>query len=128
MVETFFLAQIIGVYLVVAGFSALMHPARVKSAMAEYLKSSIIPYFDAAIALLVGLLIVLTHNVWVDLPSSLVSLVGWIAVIEGVALFLLPEETLKIVGKWMRAPSVMKGMVLVCIVAGLYLVYYGFFM
>lgn len=127
MLDTFFLAQIIGVYLVIAGVSGLLYPGRMMKALKEYTRSSLLPYFDAVLALLLGLVVVLTHNVWDTLEAGIVSAFGWIALIEGLALFLLPEDTVKSLTKWFTDPAIMKGVMLVTTAAGAYLVYFSFF-
>jgi len=122
---TLFLAQVMGVYLLITGVSGLLYPDRMQKAMREFNKSTLFPYFDGAIALIVGLLVLLSHNVWNDLTTSLVTLVGWLAVLEGLAMFLLSEDVLK----QMTNKLVDMGRILglVAVVAGGYLVYAGFF-
>ena len=128
VMETMFLAKIIGIYLLVGSLSGLLHPQRMRNAMSDFMKSTILPFFDGALALIVGLLIVLTHNVWTDLASTIISLVGWIAVVEGFVMLLLPEESLKGLMKGLTSKSLATALMLVGVVAGAYLTYVGFFM
>ena len=123
---TLFLAQIMGVYFVVVGVGALLNPARMKGAMQEAKRSYLLPYFDGAIALVVGLLIVLNHNVWDGLLETLVSLVGWIAVVEGVLMMLLPQKTISGMMEAMMGAQMARLMGVVATVVGLYFVYNGF--
>ncbi len=123
---TVFLAQILGVYLLVAGMSGLLYPERMKKAMQEFSKSRIVPYFDGALALIIGLFIVLLHNNWDNLPASLVSLVGWLALLEGFSMFLLPEKNMQDFLKWFKEPSVARATGIFAIVTGAYLTYAGF--
>jgi len=48
---TIFLAQIMGVYILVSGLSGLLHGERIQKALTEATRSYVIPYFDGAIAL-----------------------------------------------------------------------------
>ena len=127
LMETIFLAQVIGIYLLVGSVAGLLHPRRMKEAMGDFMKSSILPFFDGALALIIGLLIVLTHNVWTDLAAIIITLIGWLAIIEGLAMFLLPEESLRGLMKGLTSKSLATVLMLVGIVAGAYLVYVGFF-
>lgn len=122
---TLFLAQVMGVYLLVAGVSGLLYPARTQKAMREFNKSTVLPYFDGALALILGLLILFTHNVWDDLTTSLVTLVGWLAVLEGLAMFLLSEDVMKQMTNKIADMGRIIGVV--AVVAGAYLMYAGFF-
>ena len=124
--ETVFLAQVIGVYMLVGSLSGLLYPARMQKAMAEFSKSYILPVFDGALALIVGLLIVLTHNVWEGLAATLITLVGWIAVIEGLAMFLLPQETMMRFAERLGSKSATSAFCVIGVIIGGYLVYYGF--
>jgi len=60
--DTTFLAQLLGVYLLVAGVSGLLYPGRMRKALAEFSRSNVLPYFDGALALIFGLVIVLLHK------------------------------------------------------------------
>lgn len=113
--------------MLVAGVSGLLYPARMKRAMDEITKSTLLPYLDGALALVVGLLIVLTHNVWTDLTSGLVSLFGWVALVEGFAMLLLPEDTLKGLMRSLSGKSVATVVSIAAVVIGGYLLYVGFF-
>lgn len=128
MDSTIFLAQIIGVYMLVGGLSGLIYSERMQRAMAEVKNSYIFPYFDGALALIVGLLIVLMHNVWEGAAAILVTLVGWMAIVEGVSMMLLPHDTImKIAGK-LSSKNAAMGFSIIAILVGGYLVWYGFFM
>lgn len=123
---TLFLAQIMGVYFLVVGVGALLNPARMKGAMEEARRSYLLPYFDGAIALVVGLLIVLMHNVWDGLLESLVSLVGWIAVVEGVLMMLLPQKTISTMVQKVMGAQMARLIGVAAVILGLYFVYHGF--
>ncbi len=123
---TLFLAQVMGIYFLVAGVGVLMNPARMKGAVREAQRSYLLPYFDGAIALIVGLLIVLNHNMWNDLLTSLVSLVGWVAVLEGVLMLTLPQKSISALMESFAGAHLGRFMGVVSVVIGIYLVYQGF--
>lgn len=123
---TLFLAQIIGVYFLVVGVGALLNPERMKRAMKEAMQSYLLPYFDGALALIVGLLIVLTHNVWNSLLETLISLVGWIAVVEGMLMMLLPQKTISSMMERFMGAQMTRLIGVASVVLGLYFVYQGF--
>ncbi len=126
MDTTLFLAQIMGVYFFVSGVGILMNPERIKNAMGDIKQSYIIPYFDGVIALIVGLLIVLSHNIWDGLLTSLVSLVGWISVLEGVLMLTFPQKTISAMIQKLMGANLGRFMGVVLVVVGLYFIYNGF--
>lgn len=123
---TLFLAQIMGVYFLVVGVGALLNPARMKRAIQEARRSYLLPYFDGAIALVVGLLVVLSHNLWDGLLETLVSLIGWVAVIEGVLMMLLPQKTISAILEKFLGAQITRLTGVVAIVLGFYFVYQAF--
>ncbi|MCI5108492.1 MAG: hypothetical protein MRY49_01440 [Candidatus Pacebacteria bacterium] len=127
MSNTLMLTQIIGIYVLVASLSGLFYPERAKEALKEVTKSYIIPYFDGAIALIVGLLIILTHNVWNTLAETLVSLIGWLAILEGIAMLLLPQQSLIAFARRFESSKVVRIWSIIGVIIGAYLTYVGFF-
>lgn len=124
---TIILTKILGIYMLVAGLSGLLYPGRMKSAMKEFMKSSILPYFDAALALIFGLFIVLTHNIWEGLNAIIITFIGWFALAEGLLLMLLPQDSIKKMIERFHSPTTMKTFSIIAIILGLYLTYAGFF-
>jgi len=123
---TLLLTKILGVYMLVAGLSGLFYPDRMQKALAEMTKSYLLPYFDGALALLIGLLIVLHHNVWNTASEIIVSLFGWIALVEGAAMMLLPHGFIMGVAKAFSSKQAATGWSIIAILLGAYLAYVGF--
>ena len=73
-----FLAQVIGLYLFLMSLAALMNLDRCKKVTAHFLSDQPLMMFSGAIAMMIGLLIVVTHNVWVSDWPLLITLIGWI--------------------------------------------------
>jgi len=124
---TMFLAQVMGIYLVVVGLSLVLYPKRTSRAIHEIADDYAVPFLGGALALIIGLLIVLTHNVWNDLTSGIVSFMGWAAIVKGSVIFLLPHDSFSdLADKFSsKRASVIWGVIIV--VVGAYLVYSGFF-
>ncbi len=123
---TLLLTKIFGVYLLVAGLSGLFYADRMQKAMAEMTRSYLLPYFDGAIALLLGLLVVLHHNMWNTGAEIIVSLFGWVALVEGIALMLLPHGFVMGIAKKMASKQAASAWSIIALLLGAYLVYTGF--
>jgi len=123
---TLLLTKILGAYMLVAGLSGLFYPDRMQKALAEMSKSYLLPYFDGALALIIGLLVVLHHNVWNSTSEIIVSLFGWVAIVEGLALMLLPHSFMAGVAKMFSSKQTAMGWSIIALLLGAYLAYVGF--
>lgn len=121
-----FLAQVIGIYLLVVGLTMLIHPARLNEALSEFAKNKALMLLNGVISLIIGLLIVCSHNVWDSVWEGLISLLGWIVLIGGALRLLIPSWG----EKWASCISgktffIVAG--IIALILGLYLSYVGFF-
>lgn len=99
---TLYLAKLMGAYSL---FAAAWLMWRREAALGLVDRISNDPVFESMIGTLrlgVGLAIVLGHNRWGGALEALVSLVGWIALMSGIATMFLPTGTLRRAIVWMR--------------------------
>ncbi len=80
--------------------------------------------FGGALDLIIGLLIVLQHNIWSVDWIGLITLFGWLALAEGIALLFFPKVYIKWVEK--LSDNLMNVMIFVGLLIGIYLAYMGF--
>ena len=118
---TVFLAKVIGAYLVICGASLLLKQKSLPALADQLLNSLPLRYLAGTISLVLGLLLVASHNFWASLPQVIVSLVGWAALLKGASLMLLPDNTLAGLLKIWRNKNLIIGGGVVAIVLGVYL-------
>jgi hypothetical protein len=119
-----YLAKVLGIYLVVKGVAGLSNLKYYARLVAEIARNEALILFIACFDLLVGLAIVIAHNVWVADWQVGITIVGWIAVLKG--LFVLNPRA---AGHWMKKFSDENTLMTCGIVAvslGVFLVYVGF--
>ena len=92
METSLFLARLIGPVMGLMGLFILLHPGRLERAAREILDSAALLLIAGLLAFPAGLAIVLTHNVWSADWRGLITLLGWIAMLAGVARVLLPGQ------------------------------------
>ena len=92
MSTSVFLAKLLGPFFAVVGISVLMNADAFRAIVKEFLKSPSLIFLTGLITLPAGIAIVLTHNVWVADWPVLVTLIGWLAVISGVARIFAPKD------------------------------------
>lgn len=127
MDTSLFLAQLIGLSLALFALIALLRPAVVSNAIHALRDTSPLTELLFGFAgIVVGLSIVLTHNIWEGDWRVFITLVGWAALIKGV-FFLYSPSTLLSFGKSIyKNPSRIRLVLLIGLVVGLYIAYKGF--
>lgn len=91
------LAKIIGVYGLIISISAILNFERVNLLVRELLESEYLLYITGVMALIIGLTIITIHNDHTADYNLLITLVGWLAFIEGVIVLLVPDLADKII-------------------------------
>jgi hypothetical protein len=125
--RTVFLARLIGLYCLVIAFALTAHKQSSLTTLDAIVHSPDIVMITGLIALLVGLAMVIGHNIWSGgVPSVLVTIVGWITLIRSVLLLLLPADVLGFLYDAMRVDHLFYAYIGVTGVIGLYLTYVGF--
>lgn len=76
--------------------------------------------------ILIGLGIVIAHNRWSGAPAMAVTIIGWITLLRGVALMLLPPQTERRVLKLFEQSGPYYGAAAAGIALGLRLAFAGF--
>src|SRR5262245_28025863 len=92
MQTSVFLARLIGPVLVLVGISMLIDPASYVSMAAEFMKSPALLYLGAALGLLGGMALILTHNLWVADWRIIITLLGWVTLVDSISWLLFPRK------------------------------------
>lgn len=92
-----FLAKFWGWYLLIFFVVLSFNPKRIKQIF-EDLKDQKFLIITAFIAIIIGLLTILVHNIWVPNWKLIITLLGWISLLLGLSLFSFPKQTIKFLG------------------------------
>ncbi|HJT41740.1 MAG TPA: DUF2065 family protein [Sphingobium sp.] len=98
-VLTLRLAEAIGLYMIVIGIGGLTAPRRWRQMMDDLERAPGLVMAMGFAVFAVGAALVLIHSIWTDPLACLVSLIGYVALIEGALLLAVPGPLLKI-GRW----------------------------
>jgi uncharacterized protein YjeT (DUF2065 family) len=96
---TLYLAQAIGLYMILAGLSGLVKPDRWRQVMDEFAASAALTLVTGVFVFALGVTLIYVHGFLTDLLAILVTAIGWIALIEGALLIVVPHLLLRI-GAW----------------------------
>lgn len=126
MDTSIFLAKLIGPMMLVMGLFVVFHPERIRRVGREFLDSEALIFMSGVITLPVGLAIVIAHNVWEANWRALITLIGWIAVVAGIARLALPDA-IRTLGEAMLEKTFMTAVPgALMVVIGVYLSYHGY--
>lgn len=123
--ESIFLAKVIGGYLVIFSLFMLIRQEAMRSCIKDILAQRTLLFFISLITLVVGLLLVASHNHWTMGWPIIITLFAWITLIGGVIRLFFPDEVIKIGSLWLKNPSQLKIAAVVFLIIGLFLLYEG---
>lgn len=93
MDNSIFLAKFWGWYLIIFFLILSFNPKRIKQIFTD-LNDEKFLIITAFIAIIVGLLNILFHNIWELSWKLIITFIGWISLFIGLALFIFPNRTI----------------------------------
>ncbi|MAJ97440.1 MAG: hypothetical protein CMI56_02400 [Parcubacteria group bacterium] len=120
------LAQLIGLYLLLEGVIILTRKKFIVNIVDDLSNNKALMFVTGAMVFILGLLIVLNHNVWEASWQVIPTIVGWGMVIKGVLIFFVPNMMISWAKSFGRNRNLAVLAGVIAVVAGLYLVYVGF--
>jgi len=82
------IAQIIAITYLTVGTSILLGNFSLKEIINDFEKSPALRFISALIAVIIGVLIIQNHNKWEFNWSVIITIIGWLALIKGILIFL----------------------------------------
>ena len=125
MCSSIYLSIVIGMYLFLVSLAVLLQEQRYKKLMAEFYNNHSLVTFSGAMGIVFGLLVVVAHNMWVADWTVLVTIVGWVILLQGIWRVYAPGHF----AKKMKELQTTKGTGLIVwlwLVVGIYMVWAGF--
>ena len=121
-----YLAQTLGLFFLIGGLGVLLNKKKYHDMDIALLKEQPTVLLFAMIMMVMGLLLILKHNIWEFGAAGLITLVGWVVFLKGAIIMLMPDmldmfKKKDFAMKWYTIGGVL------WLIAGLYLTYIGFF-
>ena len=120
-----FLAKAFSIYLVVMSLAMLTRKKEFRQYIDEFSKNKGLILFASAFVLILGILLVLTHNIWMADWRVLITLLAWMTFIKALVYLFYPNYLIGIAVHYKKESFYYITAVLTLIV-GLYLGYIGF--
>jgi hypothetical protein len=126
MATSIFLAKLIGPFALALGLAVLLNGTGFRALATEFLASPALIFLSGVVTLPAGLAIVLTHNVWTPDWRVVITLVGWLAVISGLARVLVPHRVAAKARSMVAHPNVPRIGAAIWLAIGALLCFYGY--
>ena len=99
------LAQLIGPVVVVTALNMVIAPGRVHALATSFMASPALVFISGVLAMLAGLAIVNSHNLWLWGWPVAITLLGWALVVGGAIRVLMPQWVQDVGGAMINAGS-----------------------
>ena len=123
MGNSMLIAKILGPYMVIVAIGILCNLKSYQKMMEDFLKNTALIYLGGVFALIVGLLIVLFHNVWMVGWQVIITIFGWIALIKGIWLIVFPNSVGKVTQAYQKRPGLLAAHLIVILIIGVFLMF-----
>ncbi|KTD74270.1 hypothetical protein [Legionella tucsonensis] len=126
MNTSLFLAKAMGLYFMIISISVLINKNRMPSVISELMKNPAMQFLMGLNLLIVGLLLILTHNIWAFSWQVIITTVSWAVFIKGILNVAFPNLAKYLTKPFLQRQSITYFAILINFLLGLYLCYYGF--
>ncbi|MFT7557346.1 MAG: hypothetical protein ACI83D_000009 [Planctomycetota bacterium] len=125
---TIFLTQFFGIFLVAIALSMALRRKMMLRIIHDVFGNRGVTYVWGTVMLIISLFIILNHFLWTNLPEIVVSVLGWLMLVESLMyIFLRKKAFIKMEKKFTKS-KIYSALLVLNFIAGLYLVYVGFFL
>jgi len=119
--------QFIGLIYLAVGVGILLNPQYYKKMFTDFKTSLAVMYLGGIFAFAIGFLLITFHNIWVKDISVIITIIGWMALIKGISILVLPKLMMKTMDIFINVKAttlrIMAGFI---IILGALLTYVGF--
>lgn len=119
--------QILGITYLTIGIGILVNPDFYKKLVKDFTENPPVIYLGGLVALAIGYLLVMFHNIWTKDWSVIITIFGWAALIKGLFLIVLPKLSIKISNSFKEMKKLLKVWAIIVIIVGGLLCWLGFF-
>lgn len=118
-------ARVLGPFLGVLCFSVLLRADNLQPILTEFTASDVWPWVTGAYATAGGIAVVTFHRSWRGATAVIVSLLGWMMLVKGIALLTFPNALESSASRMVSATAVVWVVYGLLMVVSLYLSYMG---
>jgi hypothetical protein len=124
MDTSIFLSKALGLYLLIVGLAMLLNP-KTRAIFLDMMKDKNLLYVSEYFSLIIGILIVVSHNIWVADWRIIITLVGWVNLVKGTLRIAFPNLGNQFFVKWLECNLSYYTTVIAMIIGGAIIYYLG---
>jgi uncharacterized protein YjeT (DUF2065 family) len=121
------IGRLFAVVYIAVGLGMLLRPSHYGKMLTSFTENPAVLYLGGAMALTAGMLIVMFHNVWSGGWVVLLTIIGWLALVKGCLILILPDIFGVKVGALMGDGKRLRPWGGFALVLGLVIGYFSFF-
>jgi uncharacterized membrane protein HdeD (DUF308 family) len=121
-----FIAKTLGLYLLIVSIGTLLNASRVKKVLNDIIDNPSLLLLSGILALIFGILLVVSHNIWQPDWRVIITLVGWLALVKGIICICYPKLSIKITRYFVKKKAANKISGIITLFLGIFLCYFGF--
>jgi hypothetical protein len=122
-----FIARIIGPVYIILAAGIMLNPKFYQMVMEDFSKNAALVFWSGLLALIIGFLIVLSHNVWAANWTVLITIFGWGGIIKGIWLTVFPNSVSKFMQAYQKNKTLLAIHSLVALALGICMTIFGYF-
>lgn len=126
MLSTVLLAQIIGPIMLAIALTFILNKKFYSKIAKDFQGHDGLIYLSGFLVMLLGLIMVLNHNIWEFGASGLVTFLGWATLAKGIFLLVTPSWYFQILRKVLRTKELPLAASGFALLIGIYLTWFGF--
>ena len=122
-----FIARIFGLCYLIIGAGFMFNRKAFKQVMEDFCKNAALVFFAGIFALVIGVVIILTHNVWVANWTVMITIIGWAGLIKGIWIIIFPNTVSKFMQAYQKNENLLIVHSIAALIFGAVLTFFGFF-
>ncbi len=126
MSNSIFIAKLIGPVLIVGGLTYLLNVERLKEVARGLMENPALLLIAGFMTLVLGLVLVNTHNIWVADWPVVITLFGWLALASGIMRTMFPVQAVSMGNAMIGSDMLLRTLSLLQVVLGGYLSWQGY--
>lgn len=121
------LAQLLGPFIIAIGLGVIINAKALPLIGDGFSKNLGLVFLSGVFTLLGGLTILLFHNIWAADWRLIITIFGWITLIKGLWLTVLPQTVAKVAGLYLKNTSLVLAVWIIMLLFGAFLTSKGYF-
>ncbi|MFC1805279.1 hypothetical protein ACFLZ3_05610 [Candidatus Omnitrophota bacterium] len=127
MSNSVFIARIFGLCYLIIGVGFMFNRKAFTQVMEDFCKNAALSFYGGLLALVVGIVLILTHNLWVADWRVMITIIGWAGLIKGIWMIIFPGSVSGFMKAYLKNKKLLAVHSMVALIFGAVLTFFGFF-